>query len=153
MEFLKTIATGQVALWYSDYIDYKYVLQEDMISKQSDDSFLPDSPFVGLSWLRTTFHEIVWLSCFHLFLWLHHMKSIPNNKIKYFWKQKTVVSFIFLLQLCYLQENILTTTNKRRAQKEVLRIKGQSFWALYNHNLSKTLNKFCFSLFSSFKRK
>lgn len=33
MEFLMTTATGQVGLWYSDYIDYKYVLQKDMISK------------------------------------------------------------------------------------------------------------------------
>lgn len=81
----KTTATGQMGHWCSDYKDYKNVLQKQMISKYNDVSCLPDSPSTCVSYLKTPCHATLWLSCFlFVFFWLHHMKSIPSNKIKYF---------------------------------------------------------------------
>lgn len=36
---------------------------------------------------------------FHLFFWLYNMPSIPSNKIKYFWKYKTEISFMYIIEL------------------------------------------------------
>lgn len=82
-ESLKTTSTGQVGHWYSDSMDYKHVLQRQMISKYSDVSCLPDSPSMCLSWLTTPCHATVWFSCFSfVFLTVQHaINSKQQNKI------------------------------------------------------------------------
>lgn len=149
----KTTATGQMGHWYSDYMDYKYVLQKQMISKYSDVSCLPDSPSICLSWLRTPCHATVWLSCFLLVFLAapHEINSKQQNKI--FLKAENSHDFYVLTTILLFTRIHITMTNKCRVQRGVLRIKAQSFWALSNHKLAKTLNQFCFLLFSSLKRK